>query len=107
MHDAMDVGAQPINQQVHRDLAGNASLARYALAVHIDNNHVRGVHPPLADTGGGHENMILVEADRQVSVCGGNKTIAVQHAAVLHNREPMLAGASHKENLARPWYSTP
>src|SRR5208337_2346550 len=53
--DAIYVGAQAINQQVHAELGGNAAPTGEASSVHVDNHHVGSAHPALAYGGGSYQ----------------------------------------------------
>ena len=91
VNDAVDVGTQVIDQKVHSDLARNSAFSGNAFSVHVNDDHVGGAHSAFADTGGGHEEVVFVETDGEVSVGGGDEPILVQSAAELHNCLPMLA----------------
>jgi hypothetical protein len=93
--DALHVGTEAINQQVHADLARHSALAGEPFSFHVNNHQVGSAHPALADRGGSYQQALFVQTDGEVPVGGRNKSAFVQHAAELHNLETMLAVFGH------------
>lgn len=83
--DGVYVGTQAVDQEVHADLARDAAFAGQALSFHVNDDHVGGLHPTLADTGGRDEEALGIESDGEIAVGGGDQSVLVQAASELHD----------------------
>src|SRR5437764_992194 len=96
VHNALNIGTQAINEQVHANLAGDVSFAFQAVAIVVHDDQVGWFHPALAHVGGSDEEAVFVKADREIPVGGGDKTAAMQQTSKLDDRKTMLSLARHR-----------
>src|SRR4051812_8438858 len=81
MNDRLHVLSQPVDRDVHRDLAGALTLALHLGSCQIANNQVVRFNLALADSGRRAENAVLIQPDTYVSVIHGDPTLFVDQAA--------------------------
>ena len=95
MHDPPYVGAKPVNQQVHRDFAGDIAGTRKPAAFPIDHHHIRCPQHALAHARGSNHNPLVIETNGKIAVGGCDVAALVQHLAEEHHFASILPFARH------------
>src|SRR5690349_18821295 len=95
VYDATDVRPEAIDQQVHRDLAGDIAVAGPALPLEVNNHQVVGLHHPFAEAGGSSQNRSVIQANREIPVGCGYVLPLVHHARETRDLFTMLILGLH------------
>ena len=101
MHHSIHVWPHAVDEQVHRDLAGNLTPAADLSAMLIDDHQVVGLHHALAHQRGRAEYVSVVHADGEIAVGCRHQTVLVQHFAEANNLFAMLFGRLSRRVLPR------
>jgi len=85
VHDADNIGTQPVNRQVHRNLGGALTPAFHLISFRINNNQVIRGHPAFADFRGRAEDMPGIEPERDIPVVCRYPTLLVDQPAYFND----------------------
>jgi len=75
------VRAALVHEQMHGQLGAGVAAAGKFFSVHVGDHKIVGRHHALADRRGRSEHALVVEADGDVAVGGGNEAAGVNPAA--------------------------
>jgi len=79
MHNGVDIGTRGVNRHVHAHLRGACAISGDAVALVVANQEILGVHGSLANTRGGGQDAILIQARGDVAVVGRDPAALVHH----------------------------
>src|SRR5437762_13225221 len=99
MNDTSYVWPHPVNEQMHRNLAGHIAVPCYAPSFEVYGHQIFRVHHAFAEAGGGSENRSVLQPDRQVSVGGRDVLALIHHACEAHDLFPVLKLTFHDKDL--------
>ena len=90
MNHGQNVGAHPINGQMHGDFGCTLARPFHLVAVQIANDQIAGRHHSLADAGAGAQHSVVIQADADVAIVSGNPAFLVDQFADIHDILPVV-----------------
>ena len=96
VHDGVNIGAHPVDRDVHGHLGGAVALAADLVAVVVANQQLIRVHLPLTHACGSSENALFIQTNGDIAVVGGHPSALVHLPAGLDKfLTPPLLAAGH------------
>ena len=77
MTDGVDVGPEPVDQQMHGNFGRRRPSPRQAPALHVSYDQIVRRHHPLAETGRSGEHARVIEPHRNIAIGRGRKVACV------------------------------
>src|SRR3954447_15801500 len=98
MHYGPYIRPHAVNQKMHSNLACNCAAPFDLPAIHVDDDHVGGLHAALGHARGRDQHSVFVQPNRKISVSGGDIATLVQQFAYPDNLPPDCVFCAHQHS---------